>query len=76
MPDKFKIATVVLTAILVHDMRVTRRNRKKFQKFLEINQDVLNHYDRQVDYLVHKLNEYEVPFTEFDKLVMHNLIQP
>lgn len=76
MPDKFKIATVVLAAVLVHDSVVGYRNRKKFEEVkqnAEVLAKLLDYSLKQTAYLSDKLDLHDVPVTEFDRIAMDNL---
>jgi hypothetical protein len=75
--NKFKIATAVLAVAFIHDTVVSHRNRKKFEAMKENNHNlfiIADGLNKQVEYLTHVMNEHEVPVTEFDRIIMSNLL--
>jgi transcription initiation factor TFIIIB Brf1 subunit/transcription initiation factor TFIIB len=77
MPDKYKIATVILAAALTWDTTVHYRNKKKFKQIQEdqrVNLNMLRLYQKQIMYLGTKMEEHDIPLSEFDRIIMRNLI--
>lgn len=76
MPDKFKIATAILGAIVVYDEIVCLRNKRAAahnQKLFEESTERNASLCRQMDYLTDMLNKHQVPVTDFDIIAMNNL---
>lgn len=77
MSDKFKIATVVLSLVLTFDTVVHYRNKKKFDKMREAAKHFARkseYLDKYSDYLAEKLEENDIPMTEFDRIALYNLM--
>ena len=69
MKINFKVVSGILLAALVYDEvagEINRRRHEKLKLRLKTERDL-------TDYLAHKLDDAEIPFTTFDKIVMHNL---
>jgi hypothetical protein len=67
---------VALIATLVYDTQVHIRNKRRSKKLQEENEVLCIAVDmsiKRIDYLVDLINKYEVPVTEFEKIVFHNL---
>lgn len=75
MPMKWKIATVALVALVVRDEVTLLKNSKLDQAKTETIHNLveaLEHQDTKINYLVDKLNEANVPATEFDLIVLNS----
>lgn len=73
---KFDGIHVALIATLVYDTQAHIRNKRRFKKLQEENQTLCIALDtsiKRIDYLVNLINEYEMPITEFEKIVFYNL---
>jgi hypothetical protein len=74
MFNQLKPAHALFVIALAYDLNVARINKKRQQRLTEQNA-LLNaytaHLEKQIDYLTSKLDEHDVPVTEFDKIVMN-----
>lgn len=76
--NKEQLTIVGLAACLGFDMVVHFRNRKRIKKLIGCSTTAVNLMvasDKENDYLRNKLDEHEVPVTEFDRIVFNTLFQ-
>ena len=76
MQKRFDAVHLALVATLVWDMHVTRRRKVRFNAILEENEILWLAVDKtrkQAEYLLAKMEEHEVPMTEFEKIELFNL---
>lgn len=76
MPDKFKIATALLVLSSIYDHQVHRRNKKTFESLVKENENLRQAGKtlmKQYEYLASKMDEHDVPITEFDRIILTNL---
>lgn len=73
MPTKFWLAAA-LVASIAHDIKVTR----KYNEAVSIFTDAHTHFEnveeirtRQIAYLCHMLDEYDIPVAEFDLIALN-----
>lgn len=77
MLNKHLLIHGILVAALIHDMKVFRRHKTKFDHLLDSHVQTMGNLalaTQRVNYLVHLMEEHEVPVTEFDLIALTHLI--
>jgi len=72
----WKITTIMLAVVFVHDAKVARRNAEIHKNVVQQNQELTQLVDvlaKQVGFLAAKLDEAGVEITEFDRIAYNNL---